>query len=282
MPAADLGLVGGFGVHPLTLELRVAEPDGIRRTAGAARTFVVTSGTGPAPTVRVAWLWPLVGTPGRAPDGTLSSDAATSLAASLRPNGRLGGLLAAGTGRPVTWLVDAALLEDVRSVGTGNGLPEDLQPDPTAAAWLATLAQERARSGSDVTALPFADPDLVAVDRAGLADDLTTARTYGDDLASSLLGGEVEVAPAWPALGLANRPTLETLQAQDAGSVLLSSAGLEPSQLGGTPDALAALATFPDLSAVTTDASCRGSWEPAPPSWAGRSWRRSASSPRPR
>ena len=65
VPAAELGLIGGFGVHPLTLEIRVADPTGLRRTAGTARTFVVAAGTGSAPTVRVAWVWPLVGTPGR-------------------------------------------------------------------------------------------------------------------------------------------------------------------------------------------------------------------------
>ena len=77
VPADELGLVPGFGVHPLTIELRVAEPDGTRRTAGSARTFVVTSGTGDTPTVRVAWLWPLVGTPGRGPDGVLPPTTAT-------------------------------------------------------------------------------------------------------------------------------------------------------------------------------------------------------------
>ena len=49
VPAAELGLAGGFGVHPLTLEIRVADPSGLRRTAGTARTFIVTSGTGAAP-----------------------------------------------------------------------------------------------------------------------------------------------------------------------------------------------------------------------------------------
>lgn len=255
VPGDELGLVPGFGVHPLTLELRVAEPDGTRRTAGSVRTFLVTSGLGAAPTVRVAWLWPLVGTPGRGPDGTLPPTTATRLANSLRADGRLGGLLGAGVGHPVTWLVDGALLEDVRSLATGNGLPAGVQPDPVATSWLATLSGERMRPTADVEALPFADPDLVAVERAGLADDLTLARTYGAELVTSLLGGPVGTAPAWPVNGLSNRSTLETLQAQGAGSVILSSVALEDTGLGGTADALTSLTDLPDLSAVTADAT---------------------------
>lgn len=255
VPAPQLGLTGGFGVHPLTLEIRVADPSGLRRTAGTARTFVVAAGTGSAPTVRVAWVWPLVGTPGRGVDGILSADAATELATELRPDGRLGGLLDAGAGQPVTWFVDGALLEDVRSVATGNGLPEDLQPDPVAASWLSTLALEHRRPGSDVVALPYADPDVVAVQRAGLQRDLRSARRLGVATTGALLGGPVDAAPSWPANGLSNRPTLQALEDQGADSVLLTSAALEPSQeLTATPDALADLAGFPDLGLVTSDA----------------------------
>ncbi len=263
VPAQDLGLVGGFGVHPLTLELRVDEPTGERRTAGAVRTSIVSSGgngSGRAgvPTVRLALVWPLVGTPGRNPDGLLSTDAATALAASVRPTGRLGTLLAAGTGQPVSWFVDGALLEDIRSLSTGNGLPQDLQPDPLAGAWLTSLAQESARAETDFAALPYADPDLVAVQRAGLQSDLLRAAALGAETVSLALNAEVQQAPPWPGSGVANKPTLEMLQGKDfdANRVILTSAFLQPQpQFAGTPDALADLEGQPDLGLVTSDAT---------------------------
>ncbi len=255
--AADqLGLVDGFGVHPLTLELRVAEPTGVRRTAGSARTFLVAEGPGATPQVRVTWFVPLIGTPGRLANGTLPADAATRLAAALQPAGRLGALLAAGTGRPVTFLVDAALLEDVRSLATGRDLAAGVQPDPTAATWLSGLAAERARAGSDVEVVPYADPDLVASQRAGLGSDLASARNLAARVSGELLGGQLRAAPAWPGLGRSNRATLRSLAAQGLGPVLLTSAGLVPqTELPGTPDAMTNLLDIPDLPVVTSDAT---------------------------
>ncbi|HYN75712.1 MAG TPA: DUF6049 family protein [Candidatus Limnocylindria bacterium] len=252
--ASDLGLVGGFGVHALTLELRVAEPDGARRTAGEARSFLVTGTEGATPTLRIGWLWPLIGTPGRDPDGVLPAAAAASLAESLGPAGRLGAVLEAGAGRPVTWVVDGALLEDVRSLATGNGLAPEVQPDPVAREWLSALAAEQQQSGTDLTALPYADPDLVAVREAGPASDLRRARRLGRSATAEVLGREAPAAPAWPGAGVSDRPTLKTLQAQRVRQVVLDSASLTPqTDLPATPDALAPLSDFPDLQAVTSD-----------------------------
>ncbi len=252
--ASDLGLVGGFGVHALTLELRVGQPDGARRTAGEARSFLVTGEEGATPTLRVSWLWPLVGTPGRDPDGVLPAAAAAALADALGPTGRLGALLGAGTARPVTWVVDGALLEDVRSLATGNGLAPDVQPDPIARQWLSALAAEQQRPGTDLTALPYADPDLVAVREAGMAGDLRRARRLGRSTSAAVLGSEVPAAPAWPGAGAADRPTLKTLQGQGVTQVVLDSASLTPqTELPGTPDALAPLSDYPELQSVTSD-----------------------------
>ncbi len=270
VPADQLGLIPGFGVHALTLELRVAEPTGVRRTAGSARTFLVTDGPGETPQVQVTWFVPLIGTPGRLANGILPVEAATKLAAALQPDGRLGALLAAGSGRAVTFLVDAALLEDVRSLATGRDLAAGAQPDPTAASWLAALAAERARAGSDVEVVPYADPDLVASQRAGLGGDLATARNLGKRIAGELLGGELQEAPAWPGSGLSNRATLRSLAAQGFGSVLLSASGLVPqTELSGTPDSMTTLVDLPDLPVVTSDATLAALLDAGPGSLGG-------------
>ncbi len=254
VPEADLGLLGGFGVHPLTLELRVAETAGVRRTAGSARTLVVRQVGDFSPSVRVAWIWPLVGTPGRAPNGVLPAGAATSLAKAVAPDGRLGRLLRAGVGRPVTWLVDGALLSDVHSLATGNGLAPDQQPDPAAGTWLQSLAVERGRPGTDLSALPFADPDLVASQRAGLLN-LATAQAKGVDTTSMLLGAPVPPSPRWPGGGMINRATLSQVDLAGARRVLISSDDLAPqTDLAATPDAFTQLPAFPNVTAVTVDA----------------------------
>jgi Family of unknown function (DUF6049) len=264
VPADQLGLLGGFGVHPLTVEIRTDPPVGLRRTAGTARTMLVTPGD-PAidgaaanPVLPIAYTWPLVGVPDRSVDGVLSADGAAELSQALTPGGRLGGLLAAGMGRPVTWVVDPALLEDVRSLATGRGLASGVSPDPVAEEWLAQLAQERGRAGTQVTVLPYADPDLVAVDRAGLASDLPVARATGLAAAATLLGGPVTEAPAWPGGGQANRSTLRTLQDQAVTAVMLTSSSLVATDLTSTPPAVTVLPEFPDLPALQIDQALTG------------------------
>lgn len=73
----------------------------------------------------------------------------TELSASLLPTGRLGLLIYAPVSKPRTWLIDAALIQEVSALAI---------KDPSAQDWLAQLKSE---SVDDVVvALPYGHPDI--------------------------------------------------------------------------------------------------------------------------
>ncbi|HWH30377.1 MAG TPA: DUF6049 family protein [Mycobacteriales bacterium] len=169
-----------LGVHPVQLQVRGRTPDGGgTTTVGSASTFVPWFPGGPPAPSRLAFLWPLVDVPARAPDGALLTD---ELAGSLADDGRLGALLTAaregarggcdpeparlagtaavapapgsapGSARPcrrdpvpLTFGVDPALLEAVsvlaspHTVVTAGGTRRDQGPSEAARAWLDEL-----------------------------------------------------------------------------------------------------------------------------------------------
>ena len=239
----DLRL-GRLGVYPLAVQARARYGDDRGRTpVGLATTFVpwFPDGT-PAPT-RIAWLWPLVDQPRRAPSDVMLDDELSELLAPGRDGagqGRLQELLLAardgsaggcepaasapegvvlpppdpalpatpcrGEAVPVTWGVDPALLQSVEAmtrpytVLAGGDLVA--QPaSPAATQWLAALRE--AVAGGDVLALPFGDPDVVAMARGGsaLGAEAEQLRRLGLAETTRLLDVEPLDAVAWPPPG---------------------------------------------------------------------------------
>ena len=124
--------------------------------------------------------------PVRLADGTFAND---SLATALAPGGRLDRLLQAGAtlgdGAAVTWAIDPDLVEAVADMADDNGYLVATPDGGTVPGgggrwpsdWLERL--RIATAGADVLALPYADPDLVALVHNGLQGDVATARTVG-------------------------------------------------------------------------------------------------------
>jgi Family of unknown function (DUF6049) len=251
MPAEDLGFAG-FGVHTVTIEVRGVGQDGRRVTVGSTRTFIVWRSVGTLPTVRVSWLVPLQDLPLRGVDGRVDATAADALADSLDPGGRLSSLVSAGAGEPITWAVDPDLLEEV--VGLAGGLPLEgggtTTPDAGAQAWLTLL-----KASPDVSALPYADPDLTASRRASLSADLPAEVAEGTATATRILGRTVPAAPAWPVDGVATPGTLGGAQSAGLTQVVLSSTTLRlPDVETATPDALGALSNS-QLQVIAADST---------------------------
>jgi hypothetical protein len=222
VPGGQLGL-SGYGVYPMAVEARGTSADGTRGRLGTARTFVTWGSDTPGlqPT-RVAVLWPVLATPAVAESGTVPGAAfATELA------GRLTDLVRTASGEPVSWVLDGDLLESVSALADGGpaapGSPgATVAPDSRAAQWLTEL---RAAVGDrDVNALGYADPDAVAVTRAGLADDLRTAVALGPAVVRDVLGRSVTGDLAWPADGTATLPALNALKSAGVRAVVLSDA----------------------------------------------------------
>ncbi|GAA3762099.1 hypothetical protein HDA32_005783 [Spinactinospora alkalitolerans] len=113
--AEDLGLDGGFGVYPLTVDA----VDGAGERIGAQNTFLPYTAGGDVDPIEVAWLWPLMDSPQRTDDDTYLDN---GLDASLAPDGRLGRLLSAGA---QSGALSEELTEEEGAEGAGEGADQD-------------------------------------------------------------------------------------------------------------------------------------------------------------
>ena len=259
----DLG-VSRLGVYPVSVQARARYGrDAVRTPVGLAATFVPWFPDGaPAPN-RVAWLWPLVDQPRRAPTEVMLDDVLETLVAPAtddRPAGRLHELLAAaregsrgacdppagapagvpadpatpcrGEPVPMTYGVDPSLLYSIEAMTAPRGysvrVGDEVVDRPASAAaarWLVELRE--AAQDSDVLALPFGDPDVVALSRAasGLRDEVEQLRKLGQAEARRLLyEPDSDRGPlrsvAWPPPGPLT-PALDVLLGGEATSAVL-------------------------------------------------------------
>jgi len=250
-------------VYELGIEVVGVTPTEGTETVGRLRTFLPWApndvpGVG-LPT-QVAWLWPLADRPHRLVGSTWLDD---DLATSLAPDGRLGELLAAGltaeqqhsrprtqrerqlhiqlkkppavSSVPVTWAIDPMLVQDAMAMtggyrvttgrATGNG-----KGKAAAASWLSSLRTAVGRG--EVLALPYADPDIVAATRTGLAGEVQVAINKGQTSLASALD-TTTLTYAWPPDGLVDQRTLDSLFAAGVQTVVLDGAALPIA--GGEP-----------------------------------------------
>jgi len=260
-----------FGVYPLA-----AQATGAAGTElGISRTFLPfwpTARGAVRPREDISWVWPLIDVPDQGPCPGLLND---KLAASLGSEGRLAGLLragssAAGRAAHLTWVLDPALLLSAKIMtapnGThtysagANGNCRQATTHPAsarAAAWLTQLRS--AVSGQPAFVTPYADVDIAALTRENLYGDVHRAFGDGRAVAAEILGRSVipttpasghqsaaglTSAAAWPADGQANYAMLENLAALDGiRTVVLSTSAMPPTaaQLY-TPSAVASTA----------------------------------------
>ncbi len=170
---------------------------------------------------QISWLWPLIDKPMLGPSWQkkfCTSPQARALGQSLRPGGRLANLVAVGQGGAatattaaqtaelagrsvqgsaargepaqslagidgVTWAVDPALLADAKALtacrSTAPGLAQ------AATAWLASVAT--ATAGQPLFAMPYGDPNVVALIRQNHQGDVKNAFRLGGALACRIL-----------------------------------------------------------------------------------------------
>ena len=278
LPVGELRL-GRLGVYPLSVQARGRSGGERSRTPlGLATTFVPWFPDGPPAPSRIAWLWPLVDAPLRTPAEALLDDGLEALLSpgtGSAPRGRLSALLTAardgsrgacdpaapgavagpavpcrGEPVPLTYGVDPALVDTVEATtrpyavlvdGTARSRP----PSAAAAAWLASLRAAVTTDGTALLALPFGDPDVVAMSRtgSGLRDEVDSLRSLGRSEAQRLLGVAPLDAVAWPPPGPLG-PALDRV-AGDATAVVLDAAAVPPPSVfrSRTPSAPTALST---------------------------------------
>ncbi|MDN5749981.1 MAG: DUF6049 family protein, partial [Pseudonocardia sp.] len=249
-PESTLAL-SGPGVYELLINVNGVPEGGDRARLAAVRMLLPVLGLPPgadgsaavtaAPDTATPFtlLYPVADRPRRlstvpgAP--TLLTDA--PLADSFAPAGRLGGLVAALAGagpaaRAATCVaVDPDLLQTAAAMSDGYqvvGADGALVPGrgaATAAGWLEAF--RAATRGACVLALPFADADVVALTRHGLAASAVDAVTSGQAIVADLLGTPVLPDTAWPADSVINESALGTLTGSGVQSVVLSADGVD-------------------------------------------------------
>jgi uncharacterized protein DUF6049 len=190
-------------------------------------------------------VWPLAAEPARLPTGPgepilIRSDRSGTdpVAADIAPGGRLDGLLGAleqvvPPGSPlaaaVCVAIDPALVETVAGMSRGyrvahpGGITEGTGAGD-AQRWLDRL--RGAVQGRCVLPLPYADPDLVALSRAGLADLTALATSAGVRLVGDVLTVQPLTGVSWPAGAVLDERTLADLTALETRAVLLEPRGL--------------------------------------------------------
>ncbi|WP_316689892.1 DUF6049 family protein, partial [Pseudonocardia sp. H11422] len=262
-PATGLAL-SRPGVYELLVNVNGAPRDGVRARLAAARmllpvlslpadpTAAGEPAEPPAPaTSPFTLLYPIVDAPRRLP--TVPGETTTltdDLADLFAPTGRLGGLVSALAQRaPVgsrlreatCVAVDPDLLQTASAMRQGyqvrapDGTVTPGRGAEVAGQWLDALTA--ATRGGCVLALPFADADLVALTRGGLAHLATRAVADGRSITASILGTPVLDDALWPADGLLDEPALGAVGAgTDAGSgtVVLSAEGIDQGRVTRT------------------------------------------------
>ncbi len=297
-----------LGVYPLEVEVRgVVRGESSTGTIGSTQTYVPWFPDG-APTgrVRIAWVWPLVAEPSRGPREVMVDN---DLAESLRSQGRLDRMLRAAadgqTGRcddvaqgpagaapapltggcrgdaiPMTYAVDPDLLftadamtrpYQVRVNTDRNRLISDVEP---AREWLATLTTAVARA--DVLALPYADPDVVALTApdAGLADEVGQLRELGKREAARVTGRTPLSSVVWPPGGPLTRRALEALTSGGATAAVLDPLALQQPDVppARTPDAVigqVSQQTGVPVNGLVIDAALSSLLDPSLPDYPG-------------
>jgi hypothetical protein len=293
-------------VFPLAVQARARTGDTGRGPVGLASTFVPWFPDGPIAPTRVAWVLPLVDQPRRAPAEAMLDDALDALLEDdtgrrgrlqrTLLSGRVGrarSLRRAGQGAdrrrgpapavpcrgepvPVTYALDPDLLYSVEAMSRPytvleRGQALDRPRSDNAEQWL--VAVRAAARESDVLALPYGDPDVVALSRteSPVKDDVEALRQLGQSEARRLLRRTPEEAPvdllttvAFPPPGPVE-PVVDPLAGDGSTALLLDASALPPppAALDRTPNARTALPSIGEpVTALVADPALSALVEP--------------------
>jgi Family of unknown function (DUF6049) len=224
-----------FGVYPLIAQVN-ADVGALGPTLDYAYTFlpyVPARHTRYAKSVparrQLAWVWPMIDSPLISKPGqrVCSGGQVSALMTSLAPGGRLASLLAAGSQYTaqdqLSWAVDPALLEDVRSLSRCQHAPGLAK---LAGTWLARF--KVATKTQAMFATPYADVELTLIGQFH-SFDVQRALSAGRNLAGQILGRDLNstgdgsqiTGVVWPPSGTADSSTLQAVAAKENVQTLL-------------------------------------------------------------
>jgi hypothetical protein len=255
VPVDKLGL-GADGVYEFGVSLSgqtSAQP--WDQVLGIQRTFLPWQSSDADTKTRTTFLWPLLSAV-RMTAKTGAGDLQTpvflndDLAKELAPGGRLARMVDLGKQLDITWVIDPDLLASVDAMATGNyrlpgkggtTTPGSRENQAIAKQWLANL--QKAVTGKEVVALPFADPDLASLAHHGTS--VTGSLSHlkdATDVAATTVKTVLHVTPstdfAWPVNGAVDPSIMKVATSAGADQVIARSDSLqETAGLSYTPSA---------------------------------------------
>lgn len=289
--APQIGLaLGATGVYELLVNVNGVPREGTRARLAAVRMLLPVlslpaeqGATVPDEPngVPFSLLYPVADTPRRVStvpgEPTLLTD--DDLATALASDGRLGGLVGtlaqaappgSRTREAICLAVDPDLVQTAAAMRTGyqfrgpDGAPVPGAGAEVAVRWLEELAAV-ARTGC-VIALPYADADLVALNRGGLGVLASAAVVDGRRVLDDVLQTPSVPGVTWPVDGLTDESTLQRIAEADGRSLVLTGDGVEQGStqrsagvlpIAGAPPAQFAVLSDPLLTAAATGSAVR-------------------------
>ncbi|MDO0926867.1 DUF6049 family protein [Streptomyces sp. TG1A-8] len=222
------------------------------QTLGIQRTFLPWQPSEAGTRTRTTFLWPLLSTAhmtARTGAGELQTPVFLDddLAEEIAPGGRLAQMVDLGKDLDVTWVIDPDLLASVDAMADSYRLQGD--GDTTTAGthravaqrWLADL--QKAVTGKEVVALPYADPDLASLAHSGTS--VTGSLSHlkdATDVAATTVETVLHVTPstefAWPVEGAVDPSIIKVATSAGADRIIARSDSMEESAgLSYTPSA---------------------------------------------
>ncbi|MGW1001235.1 DUF6049 family protein [Streptomyces sp. NPDC002520] len=224
------------------------------QTLGIQRTFLPWQPSEADTRTKTTFLWPLLSTvhmTARTGAGELQTPVFLDddLAKDLEPGGRLARMLELGKDLDITWVIDPDLLASVDAMAKGyrvqgpdnTSTPGSREHQALAKQWLADL--QKAVTGKEVVALPFADPDLASL--AHIGTSVTGSLSHlkdATDVAATTVKTVLHVTPstdfAWPVEGAVDPSIIKVATSAGADRVIARSDSLqETAGLTYTPSA---------------------------------------------
>ncbi|GHI88593.1 DUF6049 family protein [Streptomyces xanthophaeus] len=263
------------GVYQLGVSVSGAtESRPSEQVLGIKRTFLPWQPDAAAKKSQIAYVWPLIART-RVTAETGSDELQTpvflddSLADELKPDGRLGQMVALGKELPITWVIDPDLLYTVDAMAKGyrvrtpDGNSVQGKNKAVAEQWLSSL--EAAVQGKKVVALPFADPDLASLahhgkDVSGTLGQLRPATDKAKRAVETVLHVPASTDFSWPVDGAIDPSIVNVATSAGAHNVLTRSDSLtETGSLGYTPSAARPIGA--GTTAVVADAELSTAFE---------------------
>ncbi|WCD87499.1 hypothetical protein KPP03845_103880 [Streptomyces xanthophaeus] len=263
------------GVYQLGVSVSGAtESRPSEQVLGIKRTFLPWQPDAAAKKSQIAYVWPLIART-RVTAETGSDELQTpvflddSLADELKPDGRLGQMVALGKELPITWVIDPDLLYTVDAMAKGyrvrtpDGNSVQGKNKAVADQWLSSL--EAAVQGKKVVALPFADPDLASLahhgkDVSGTLGQLRPATDKAKRAVETVLHVPASTDFSWPVDGAIDPSIVNVATSAGAHNVLTRSDSLtETGSLGYTPSAARPIGA--GTTAVVADAELSTAFE---------------------